>query len=47
MGHDGEPEVEVIEESDISEAEDAEVRPRVLRAPRAPKYPQNTLRWHM
>ena len=32
MGHDGEPEVEVIEEGDISEAEEAEVRPRVSRA---------------
>ena len=28
LGHDGELEVEVIEVGDISEAEDAEVRPR-------------------
>ena len=36
LSHDGEPEVEVIEEGDISEAEDAEARPRVLKAPKAP-----------
>ena len=36
LGHDGEPEVEVIEEGDVSEGEDAEVRPKVLKAPRAP-----------
>ena len=33
LSHDGEPEVEVIEEGDISEAEDAQARPRVLKAP--------------
>ena len=31
LSHDGEPEVEVIEEGDINEAEDDPVRPRVLR----------------
>ena len=36
LGHDGEPEVEVIEEGDIGDDEVAEVRPRVLKAPKAP-----------
>ena len=36
LGHDGEPEVEVIEEGDISEDEVAQGRPRVLKAPKAP-----------
>ena len=39
LGHDGEPEVEVIEEGDISESEDAEVRPRVVKAPKS-SYPK-------
>ena len=36
LSHDGEPEVEVIEKGDVSEAQDAHERPRVLKAPRAP-----------
>ena len=33
LGQDGEPEVEVIEEGDSSDAEAAGARPRVLKAP--------------
>ena len=36
MSHDGDPEVEVIEEGDIEEDEIAQARPRVLKALRAP-----------
>ena len=36
MSHDGDPEVEVIEEGDISDDEDAREGPRVLKAPKAP-----------
>ena len=36
LGQDGDPEVEVIEEGDSSNAEAAGSRPRVLRAPKAP-----------
>ena len=36
LSQDGEPEVEVIEEGDSSDAEAAGARPRVLKAPRAP-----------
>ena len=36
LSHDGEPEVEGVEEGDISEAEDAHERPRVLKPPKAP-----------
>ena len=36
LSHDGDPEVEVIEEGDTSEAEDAQARRRFLKAPRAP-----------
>ena len=36
LGQDGDPEVEVIEEGDSSDAEDDGARPRVLKAPRAP-----------
>ena len=35
LSQDGDPEVEVIEEGDSSDAEATGVRPRVLRAPRA------------
>ena len=45
LGHDGEPEVEVVEEGDISEAEDARARPRVLKAPKAPT--QEEIEEHM
>ena len=36
LGHDGDPEVEVIEEGDSTDAEDEGARPRVLKAPKAP-----------
>ena len=36
LSHDGDPEVDVIEEGDLMEDENAQARPRVLKAPRAP-----------
>ena len=36
LSHDGDPEVEVIEEVDSEEEEVVQARPRVLKAPRAP-----------
>ena len=35
LGQDGDPEVEVIEEGDSSDAEDEGARPRVLKAPQS------------
>ena len=36
LSHDGDPEVEVIEEGDSEEDEVVHARPKVLKAPRAP-----------
>ena len=36
LSHDGDPEVEVIEEGDSEEEEAVQARPRVLKAPKAP-----------
>ena len=41
----GDPEVEVMEEGDSSDAEDEGARPRVLKAPRAPT--QKEIEEHM
>ena len=45
MSHDGDPEVEVIEEGDLEEEEIVQAGPKVLRAPRAPT--QREINEHM
>ena len=36
LSHDGDPEVEVIEEGDLEEEEVVQARPKVLKAPKSP-----------